>query len=92
MIDYPACFELLGITLPDSRVGILDRLQEQEVILTRGVDRYDLTNLGALLFAIPQNYATVSRAISDTLSRGWIRLNDPENRSRKHAHYLPWWA
>jgi predicted HTH transcriptional regulator len=51
LIDYPGCFELLGITLPDSRVGILDRLQEQKVILTRGVDRYDLTNLGALLFA-----------------------------------------
>jgi len=51
LIDYPGCFELLGIPLPDSRVGILDRLQEQKVIVTRGIDCYDLTNLGVLLFA-----------------------------------------
>lgn len=51
LIDYPGCFELLGIALPDSRVGILDRLQEQKVIVTRGIDSYDVTNLGALLFA-----------------------------------------
>jgi ATP-dependent DNA helicase RecG len=43
LIDYPASFELLGITLPDSRVGILDRLQEQRIILTRGVDNYEIT-------------------------------------------------
>jgi len=51
LIDYPTFFSLLGIPLPDSRVGILDRLQEQKVIITRGVDSYDITNLGALSFA-----------------------------------------
>jgi predicted HTH transcriptional regulator len=40
----------------------------------------------------PQNYAMVSRVISDTVARGWIRLHDPSSRSRKHAKYVPIWA
>ncbi|OED37900.1 transcriptional regulator [Chromatiales bacterium (ex Bugula neritina AB1)] len=51
LIDYPVCFELLGHSLPDNRQGILQRLQQEKVIKHRGDDRYDITNLGGILFA-----------------------------------------
>jgi ATP-dependent DNA helicase RecG len=40
----------------------------------------------------PRNYPMVSKVISDTVARGWIRLHDPRSRFRKHARYVPSWA
>lgn len=51
LIDYPAFFELLGQPLPENRTAILERLAKEKVILPDGRDRYDITNLGAILFA-----------------------------------------
>jgi ATP-dependent DNA helicase RecG len=39
-----------------------------------------------------QNYAMASRIIADTLTAGLIKPFDPENRSKKHAKYVPFWA
>lgn len=30
--------------------------------------------------------------IGETISAGLIKSHDPENRSRKHAKYVPYWA
>ena len=38
------------------------------------------------------NYSIVSRIIADTIKEGLIRYNDPENKSRKYAKYVPFWA
>ena len=38
------------------------------------------------------NAAMASRIIAETLDAGLIKPFDPENRSRKHARYLPFWA
>jgi len=44
-------------------------------------------------FKIEQrNYAVVSRIISDTLNDKLIKAFDPENKSRKHAKYIPIWS
>ena len=51
LIDYPVCFELLGHALPDNRQGILQRLKQEKVIRHRAEGQYDITNLGAILFA-----------------------------------------
>jgi ATP-dependent DNA helicase RecG len=51
LIDYPAYFELSGQELPDNRVGILDRLATEKLIVREGRDRFQITNLGAILFA-----------------------------------------
>jgi len=51
LIDYPACFELLKHPLPDNRVGILERLAQEKIIIDRGAERFDITNVGAILFA-----------------------------------------
>ncbi len=51
LIAYPKYFELVGLPLPDNRAAILDRLKTENVICGNGGDRYDITNLGAVLFA-----------------------------------------
>jgi predicted HTH transcriptional regulator len=38
------------------------------------------------------NYSIVSRIIADTIKEGLIRYYDPENKSRKYAKYVPFWA
>ncbi len=49
-IDYPTFFELLELPLPDNKMGIIERLIDEEVILPAG-NLYSITNLGGLLFA-----------------------------------------
>jgi len=39
-----------------------------------------------------QNYSVASRIIRDTLEEKLIKEEDPENKSRKYASYLPYWA
>jgi predicted HTH transcriptional regulator len=38
------------------------------------------------------NQAMASRIISDTLASGLIKQYDPDNTSRRHARYIPYWA
>jgi len=38
-----------------------------------------------------ENYPQVSKVISDAISKGLVKSNDPSNRSRKHAKYVPFW-
>ena len=51
-LNYPAVFELLSLPLPDNRAGILNRLQQEQFIAETEVgDHFNVTNLGAILFA-----------------------------------------
>ena len=50
-LDYPKYFELSGQSLPSNRTGIFDRLVNDRLIVEKGPDAFDITNLGALLFA-----------------------------------------
>ena len=44
-------------------------------------------------FAInAKNAAIASRIIKDALQSGMIKEDDPENKSRKHRSYVPFWA
>lgn len=38
------------------------------------------------------NYSIVSRIIRDTIDANLIKDSDPENKSRKYARYIPYWA
>lgn len=51
LIDYPGFFELTKRNLPPNKNGIIDRLLTERVIKQRAENRFDITNLGALLFA-----------------------------------------
>lgn len=51
LIDYSGYFELTRQKLPENQTGILARLEQDKIIVKRNLSQYDITNLGALLFA-----------------------------------------
>lgn len=51
LLDYPAYFELFELSLPDNREGILKRLESDEVVVPCEAGGWNITNLGAILFA-----------------------------------------
>ncbi len=51
LIDYPAYFDLLKIPLPEGRSGILEALESDGIIAKNDSGQWDITNLGAILFA-----------------------------------------
>lgn len=75
LIDYPTAFELLDIPLPDGRAAILERLSREKLINDKGDDRFDVTNLGAILFA-------KRLADFETLSRKAMRVIQYKGKNR----------
>jgi ATP-dependent DNA helicase RecG len=51
LIDYPNFFRLLNLPLPADRRQILDRLASEKVVIAKGDDLFEITNMGAILFA-----------------------------------------
>jgi len=51
LLDYPAYFDLLSLPLPEGREGILAALKADEIIVYSKNNRWNITNLGAILFA-----------------------------------------
>ncbi|HYG36655.1 MAG TPA: ATP-binding protein [Clostridia bacterium] len=51
LLDYPKFFELSGQNLPANSSGILERLCVDRLINRHGSGHFDITNLGAILFA-----------------------------------------
>lgn len=51
LLDHAAYFEGLEIPEPAERVGILDKLAEDRLIIRNEAGHFDITNLGALLYA-----------------------------------------
>lgn len=51
VLDYPAYFDLLKRPLPDNRSGILAALEDDKLIAACDAGGWNITNLGAILFA-----------------------------------------
>lgn len=51
LLDYPSYFTLLEVPLPESRDGILTRLEEDHMIKREHGGHWSILNLGAILFA-----------------------------------------
>jgi ATP-dependent DNA helicase RecG len=51
LLDYPSYFDLTGRPLADHRTGILAALEEDGVVRNNSAGGWDITNLGAVLFA-----------------------------------------
>jgi predicted HTH transcriptional regulator len=51
LVDYPAYFDLLHRPLPEGRDGILEALAADELVSRTEAGRWNVTNLGAVLFA-----------------------------------------
>lgn len=75
LLDYPAYFKVLNLPLPSDQAGILAKLEEDRLIRRNDAGRIDITNLGAILFAIDlQKFPTLARKA--------MRLVVYEDRSR----------
>jgi len=83
VIDYPSVFRLLQIPLPENKSGILEKLAEEKIINKRAAS-YDVTNLGAILFASDLKHFS-------TLSRKSVRVIFYKDNSRINAiKEQPW--
>jgi predicted HTH transcriptional regulator len=51
LLDYPAFFELLELPLQTDRDKILNRLADDRMVVQDAAGKWDITNLGAILFA-----------------------------------------
>ncbi|MFF3921550.1 ATP-binding protein [Paenibacillus lactis] len=51
LLDYPTYFELLDLELPEDRKRILERLSNDNMIKKCDAGGWNITNLGAILFA-----------------------------------------
>jgi len=51
LLEYPKYFEMVGLALPANKQGILERLSVEHFLAVKGGDYFDITNLGAILFA-----------------------------------------
>lgn len=51
LLDYPAYFQLLNLPLPTDQQGIIARLQEDGMLRQTPAGQWEVTNLGAVLFA-----------------------------------------
>ncbi len=65
LIDFAGCFDLLSIPLPTDQKGILARLADEKLVVAKPGRRFDITNLGAVLFA--KNLAPFERLSRKTL-------------------------
>ena len=62
LLDYPAYFDLLERPLPENRTGILAALEDDKLIVPCAAGGWDITNLGAVLFAKRlDDFATLKR-------------------------------
>jgi len=77
VIDYPSVFRLLKIPLPENKSGILEKLAEEKIINKRAAS-YNVTNLGAILFASELKHFS-------TLSRKAVRVIFYKDNGRIHA-------
>ena len=50
-VNYPEYFELTNQSLPDNRAGIMQRLISEKLIHEKTANCFNITNLGAILFA-----------------------------------------
>lgn len=51
LLDYPSYFDLMDRPLPPTADGILAALEADELIRANNTGRWDITNVGAMLFA-----------------------------------------
>jgi ATP-dependent DNA helicase RecG len=79
LLDYSSYFDLLELSLPDGRQAILQCLKEDELIIPCEAGEWNITNLGAVLFA--KNLKEFS-----TLKRKAVRVIQYKGKGRVQTH------
>ena len=90
LLDYPAYFHLTKQNLPSEKAGILDRLNSEKIIRACDTGSFDITNLGALLFAkhLPDFSGLGRKAVRVIIYRGVNRIETKKEHieSRGYAN------
>jgi len=78
LLDYPSYFNLMNLALPDNKLGILSRLDRDHLIAVSEIGKWNITNLGALLFANKlSDFSQISRkAMRVIFYKDNTRIND----------------
>ena len=76
LLDYPAYFELLEQPLPEAREKILTRLADDRMLAPDAAGKWEITNLGAILFAhnLDEFHALARKAVRIIVYEGKGRL------------------
>ncbi|MBF0162467.1 MAG: putative DNA binding domain-containing protein [Magnetococcales bacterium] len=82
LLDYASYFRLTGQPLPDNRRGIFEKLEADQLIQKEVGQRWKITNLGAILFAVDLNL------FDPVLARKAVRLvvYDGQNKAAAVTH------
>jgi len=82
LLDYPSYFTLTGQRLPDNRAGIFEHLEAEQLIAKDIGGRWNISNLGAMLFAVDLNQ------FDSSLARKGVRFiaYDGNNRAAVVSH------
>lgn len=77
LLDYPAYFDLLKLPLPDNRSGILHALEADRMITRSESGKWNVLNLGAVLFArrLSDFQQLRRKAVRVIVYRGINRIN-----------------
>ena len=78
-IDYPSYFDLTDQPLPHNRRGIVERLSHDRIIVPDVGGRWNITHLGAILFA---NGSTISIRASPARPYASLRTTGRAGRTR----------
>jgi len=82
LIDYPGYYDLMKRSLPETRSTIIDQLCAERIIQPAFGNRYEITNLGALLFA--KRLCTIPKLDRKAIRVVEYKGSDRINRIREH--------
>jgi predicted HTH transcriptional regulator len=87
LLDYPSYFDLMQIALPDNRNAIFEKLIQEKLIVSND-SNYDITNLGAILFARElDKFETLGRkAIRVVIYQGKNKLKTKKEQEGKKGY------
>jgi predicted HTH transcriptional regulator len=75
LLDYPAYFQITRQPLPEDRMGIINKLEQDKLVVRNDAGLLDITNLGVVLFA-------KELGAFPSLARKAVRLIVYEGRNR----------
>jgi len=89
LLDYPSYFNLMNLALPDNKLGILSRLDRDHLIAVSEIGKWNITNLGALLFANKlSDFSQISRkAMRVIFYKDNTRINDAHSEQTGNRGY-----
>lgn len=76
LLDYPSYFELLGLTLPETKNMILDTFEADRMIIRCDTGKWNIRNIGAILFArkLDEFHRLQRKAVRVIIYRGRGRI------------------